>query len=81
MADNESADGTFDAEQTVQSTDIGPAGSNHATEDLYVTSITLTAGDCAAGDVVFGWLYLDASGTTYTGKFLLLGVEFEYAGA
>src|SRR5262245_59870958 len=42
VANNEAADGTFDAEQTVQNTDIGSTGTNHANEDLYEASITLT---------------------------------------
>ena len=78
VADNEAADGTFDAEQTVQNTDIGSTGSAYSDEDLYITSITLTAGDYSVDDEVFGYFYLDASGTTYTGNFLLLALEFEY---
>lgn len=77
VADNESADGTFDAEQTTTAT-IGSSGSNHANEDLYVTSITLTAGDYTVDDEVFGYLYIDASGGNYIGNFLLTDVEFEY---
>jgi hypothetical protein len=75
VADDEAADGTFDAEQTTQNTDI----SGHANEDLYVTEITLTAGDYAVGDEVYGYLYLDASGTTYAGNFLLTSLHFSYA--
>jgi len=80
VADNESADGTFDAEQTVSST-IGSSGSNHADEDQLVTSITLTGGDYDVDDMVYGYIYLDASGTTYAGNFLLTEVFFEYADA
>lgn len=78
VANNEAADGTFDAEQTVQNTDIGSTGTNHANEDLYEASITLTAGDYAVDDEVYGYLAIDASGTTYTGNFLLTSLEFEY---
>jgi hypothetical protein len=81
VADNEAADGTYDAEQTFQSTDIGSTGSNHANEDVFVASITLTGADYAAGDTVFGNAYIDASGTTYTGNFLLTEVLFQYADA
>lgn len=81
VADNESADGTFDAEQTVTSTIGATGGSSHADEDLYINTITLTAGDFAVDDQVFGYLYIDASGTTYTGNFLLTALEFEYTDA
>lgn len=81
VANNESADGTFDAEQTVQNTDIGSTGTNHANEDLYEASITLTGSDYAVDDEVYGYLYIDASGTTYAGNFLLASLEFEYADA
>lgn len=76
-ANNESADGTFDAEQTVSST-IGSGGSNHSDEDLFETSITLTAGDYSVDDEVYFYLYIDASDTTYAGNFLLTQAELEY---
>lgn len=79
VASGESADGTFDAEQTVQDTDIDASG--FADEDRVVMSITLTAGDYAVDDEVYGYLYLDASQTTYTGNFLLTAAEFEYTDA
>lgn len=78
VADNESADGTFDAEQTTSAT-IGSSGSSHSNEDLYATSITLTAGDYAVDDDVYGYLAIDASGTSYAGNFLLTDVEFEWS--
>lgn len=81
VANNESADGTFDAEQTVQNTDIGGTGSAFSNEDLYEASITLTAGDFAVDDEVYGYLVIDASGTTYAGNFLLTSIEFQYADA
>lgn len=79
VADNEAADGTFDAEQTTQNTDIGGTGSAYSNEDLYIASITLTAGDYAVDDQVYGYFYIDASGTTYAGNFLLTALEFEYS--
>ena len=76
--DNEAADGTFDAEQTTQNTDIGSTGTNHSDEDNYVADITLTAGDYAAGDEVNFYLFIDSSGTTYAGNFLLRSLDFVY---
>lgn len=81
VADNEAADGTFDAEQTTQNTDIGSTGSNYSNEDYYQTTLDLTAGDYAVDDQVYGYLYIDASGTTYTGNFLLTALELQYADA
>lgn len=80
VANNESADGTFDAEQTVSS-GIGSGGSAHADEDWIELSIDLTAGDYAVDDRVFGYVYIDASGTSYTGNFLLIDVLLQYADA
>lgn len=80
VANNESADGTFDAEQTVSQT-IGSSGSNHSDEDLYENSITLTAGDYAVDDEVYLYAYIDASVNDYTGNFLWTSIEFEYADA
>jgi hypothetical protein len=80
VANNEAADGTFDAEQVVSAI-IGSDGTNHADEDLIELSITLTGGDYAVDDEVFFYVYLDASGTSYAGNVLLTGVEFEYADA
>jgi hypothetical protein len=84
VADNEAADGTFDAEQTVQNTDIGSTGSNYSNEDEFEMAVTLTAGDYAVDDSVYGYVYIDASGTTYTGNVLVLaddGIFFEYQDA
>lgn len=80
VANNESADGTFDAEQTNSAT-IGSGGSNHSDEDYFEQSITLTAGDYAVDDQVYGYVFLDASGTDYTGNFLLTNVDLEFADA
>lgn len=82
VADNEAADGTFDAEQTASAT-IGSGGTNHADEDEYEETITLT-GTYAAGDSVFAYVYIDASGTSYAGNFLLYAddsVFFQFADA
>jgi hypothetical protein len=80
VANNEAADGTYDAEQTVSST-IGSSGSNHSDEDEIELSITLTAGDYSVDDTVYYYFYIDASGGTYAGNFLLTGLFFEYADA
>ncbi len=78
VADNEAADGTFDAEQTVSVT-IGSAGNNYSDEDLCVMTITLTAGDYSVDDQVYYYMYIDASETTYAGNFLLTSIEFEFS--
>jgi hypothetical protein len=78
VADNAAADGTFDAANTGSLT-IGSSGGNYADEDLVVLTITLTAGDYAAGNEVFYWLYIDATPNTYAGNLLLCDVEFQYA--
>lgn len=80
IADNEAADGAFDAEQTVSST-IGSNGSAHSDEDSIEMEIALTAGDYAVDDYVAYYAYIDSSGTTYTGNVLLMSLEFEYADA
>ena len=79
VADNEVSDGTFDAEQTAQVTDASTWGD----EDEYEETITLT-GTYAAGDTVHAYVYIDASGTSYTGNFLLYAensIFFQYADA
>jgi hypothetical protein len=78
VANNEAGDATFDAEQTVSST-IGSGGSGHSDEDFLEASVTLTAGDYAVDDQVQFWAYIDDSGSSYAGNFLLTDVEFEYA--
>lgn len=80
VANNESADGTFDAEQVTAPT-IGSGGSNHADEDEIEVSISLTGGDYAVDDHVYGYFFIDASGTSYAGNFLLTGLYFQYADA
>lgn len=80
VANNELADATFDAEQVTAPT-IGSGGSNHADEDEIEVSISLTAGDFAPDDQVYGYFFIDASGTSYAGNFLLTGLYFQYADA
>lgn len=80
VANNESADGTFDAEQTV-STTIGSNGTNHSNEDEIELTITLTGSDFSVDDMVYYYVYIDASGTSYAGNFLLTGCFFEYVNA
>jgi hypothetical protein len=80
VANNEAADGTYDAEQTVSAT-IGSGGSAHSDEDQFELVIDLTAGDYAVDDQVYGYVYVDASGTSYAGNVLLTSVEFQYADA
>lgn len=80
VADNESADGTFDAEQ-LGNKSIGSGGLNYADEDEIEITISLTAGDYSVDDTVYGYLYLDASVTTYAGNFLLTNVLLQYVDA
>lgn len=80
VANNEAADGTFDAEQTGSRT-IGSGGDNYADEDEIEITISLTAGDYAVDDAVYGYLYVDASATNYAGNFLLKDVLLQYADA
>jgi hypothetical protein len=80
VANNEAADGTFDAEQVTGPT-IGSGGSGHADEDEIEVSISLTAGDYAVDDKVYYYAFIDASGTSYAGNFLLTGLYFQYADA
>lgn len=78
VANNEAADGTYDAEQVASAT-IGSNGSGHSDEDHLEQTITLTAGDYSVGDTVFGYVFIDASGTSYTGNFLCTDVLFTFA--
>lgn len=78
-SDNDTADATFAAEQTAQVTDL----STWADEDEYEETITLT-GTYVVDDSVYAYVYIDASGTTYAGNFLLLAEDsifFQYADA
>ena len=78
VADNEAADGTFDAEQ-LGNKSIGSGGLNYADEDEIEITINLTAGDYSVDDKVYYTLFIDASVNTYAGNFLLKGVSFQYA--
>ncbi len=78
VADNESADGTYAAEKTGSST-VGSSGDNYGDEDVVVEEITLTAGDYAAGDRVFYYLYYDNGSVTFGGDVLVIDLEFEYS--
>ena len=80
VANNEVAAGTFDAEQVTAPT-IGSGGSGHADTDEIEVSISLTAGDYAVDDRVYSYFFIDASGTSYAGNFLLTGLYFQYADA
>jgi hypothetical protein len=80
VANNEAADGTFDAEQTGSST-IGSNGSGHADEDEVEQTITLTGGDYAVDDTVYFYAFIDASVNDYTGNVLVTSIEFRYADA
>ena len=80
VADNEAADGAYGTEQVASAT-IGSSGSSHSDEDLLEETISLTAGDYTAGDDVGFYFFLDTSGTSYTGNFLLLDAFFRYADA
>ncbi|MGE3175932.1 MAG: hypothetical protein AB7O32_00565 [Vicinamibacterales bacterium] len=80
VANNEAADGAFDAEQTASAT-IGSSGLAYADEDLLEMSVSLTAGDYAVDDQVFLYVAIDASGTSFAGNVLLTALEFEYADA
>ncbi len=80
VANNESADGTFDAEQTISDT-IGSNDLGLSDEDEFELSIALTAGDYAVDDAVYFYCYLDASGGDYAGNVLITGLFFEYADA
>lgn len=78
VANNESADGTFDAEQTGSAT-IGSSGSAHSDEDEVELSVSLTAGDYSVDDTVYYYFFIDASANTYTGNVLMTGLFFEYS--
>lgn len=80
-ADNEASDTAFGS-QDIASATIGSSGSNHADEDYYEETITLTnLGTLAVDDQVYLYAYLDVSVTDYTGNFLLTALEFQYADA
>lgn len=81
VADNEAADGTYNAEDIASAT-IGSNDLNYSNEDMLEMSITLSnLGTLAVDDTVYYYFYIDASATSYTGNFLLTSLEFEYSDA
>lgn len=81
VAQNEVADGTFDAEQTGVSRTIGSGGESFSDEDLIEMAIAATGGDFAVDDMVYAYIYIDDGSTSYAGNFLVQDIEFEYADA
>jgi hypothetical protein len=81
VAQNEAADGTFDAEQTGTQKTIGSSGDNFSDEDLIEMLISATAGDFAVDDQVYFHVYLDDGSSSYAGNFLVTDIEFQYADA
>lgn len=78
IADNESADQAYNAEDAAQDTDID----DYVDEDLYEETISLSNfGTLAAGDTALFYFIIDDSGTTYAGNFLLTDLIFRYADA
>lgn len=80
-ADNETVDVAYGSEDAASAT-IGSGGTSHSDEDFYEETITLTnLGAPAVDDTLFLYVYLDTSGTTYAGNFLLTSIELQYADA
>lgn len=80
-ADNEAADTAFSAEDVASAT-IGSGGTNHSNEDAYEEEIALSnLSGLAAGEMVYAYVFLDASATSYAGNFLLTDIAFVYADA
>lgn len=81
VADNESADGTYNSEDIASGT-IGSNDLNYSDEDKLEMVITLSnLGTLAVDDTVYYYFYIDSSATTYSGNFLLTKLEFEYSDA
>ena len=80
IADNEASDQAYSSEDTASAT-IGSSGGSYSDEDIYEDSITLSNFSFSVGDRALFYFYLDTSGTSYTGNFLLLDVMLEYADA
>lgn len=78
VANDESADGTFDAEEGATAAIIGSSGLNYSDEDLLDMALALTAGDFAVDDLVYFFVYTNVSANSYAGNFLLQSVEFEW---
>lgn len=81
VAQNEAADGTFDAEQTGTQRTIGSNGEAFSDEDLIEMAISATGGDFAVDDQVYCHVYIDDGSSSYAGNFLVIDIEFEYADA
>ena len=81
VANNEAADGTFDAQELSAASVIGSNSLAYSDEDFIEQMIDLSAANYAVGDDVFFYFFLDVSVTTYAGNVLLLGLEFQYADA
>lgn len=79
LAVNEAADQAYGTEDTVQDTDIGSTGTNYSDEDYFEFSITLSNLTPVAGERIFYFFARDDASTTYTGRLLILGLEFEYS--
>lgn len=76
VADNEAADAAYSTEDT------GSITADHADEDKFEVSITLTNfTGFAVDDEVHYYLYVDASGNSYTGNILVTQVEFQFVDA
>lgn len=76
ISDNEASDAAYSTEDT------GNITADHADEDKAEVSITASNfSGFAADDEVHYYFYIDASGNTYAGNFLLTQLEFEYADA
>lgn len=80
VADNESADGTYGTEDAASVT-IGSNDLGYSDEDLVIIEITLSNLTFAASEAVFYYFFIDTSGTTFTGNFLLTKLELDYTAA
>lgn len=78
VAHGEAADATYAAEDAASAT-IGSNGDAHSDEDEVEEVITLSnIGTLSVDDTVYFYFYIDASGTSYAGNFLLTGLFFQY---
>lgn len=76
VTDNEAYDAADSSEDTGSNTD------DHADEDMFEVSITCSNfSGFAAGDVVYYYIYIDASGNDYAGNCLITEIAFQYADA
>lgn len=77
LADNEASDAAFGTADVVTAT-IGSSGSGHSDEDEYRETISLSNFALTAQDNAYFYFFIDASGTTYGGNFLLTDLRFQY---